>query len=255
VLLVLAVCFAVVDSSYAKKFKWRKESNEAFAVGEKIVFGVRWQFLHVGTATMEVDRIDEFEGRKCYHIVTKAESAQFFDSIFKVRDTNESWMDTQSLCSLKFVSNISEGGFKKTETIVFDQSKNTFQIVEKNQSGTIPSWVQDVLSALYYLRTKKISAGKSYKIDAQSGDKSWPLNVKVPGKEKIQLPMGQFTCFVVEPTIREGAGIFQSNGELKVWLTADKKKIPVKMSSKIPVGAIVAEVETINPGNDVSNIR
>jgi len=166
-----------------------------------------------------------------------------------VRDSNESWIDAQSLSSLKFVTNISEGNFQKTETLVFDQVNRTYEIVEKKQSGKTPAWVQDVLSSLYYLRTKKLSVGKSYKFDAQSGDKSWPLTARVSAKEKVLLAMGQFNCFVVEPQIREGAGIFQSNGELKVWLTADKKKMPVKMSSKIPIGSIVVEAESINPGS------
>jgi hypothetical protein len=47
---------------------------------------------------------------------------------------------------------------------------------------------------------------------------------------------------VVEPVLRIGAGIFQAKGRLLVWLTADDKKIPVLMSSKIVVGSVQARL-------------
>jgi hypothetical protein len=199
---------------------------------------------HPGFGTTEglgaIDGVEEVQGRKAYHIVTSARSAPFFDTFYKVRDINESWMDTESLCSLKYCSRIDENNYKKTETIILDHEKGQYQAVEEKKSGPIPLWVQDVLSSLYYLRTKDLEVGKSVMVDAHSGDKAWPLKVNVLRKEKVKVPAGEFECFVVEPVIREGTGIFQAKGKLWVWMTADKKKIPVLMRSKIAVGSIEA---------------
>lgn len=249
---LLILCFG--NSFFAEKldsadFTWRSEKNKVFLSGEKLDFSISWSFIKVGSASMDVESVSELNGRKCYHIVTKARSAPFFDKFFKVRDVNESWMDVESLCSLKFLSNISEGNFKKKETILFDQINNQFTIVESSKTGKTPLWVQDVLSSLYYLRTKKLEVGKEYSIDAHSGDKSWPLTVKVVRKEKIKVSVGKFECFVVEPKIREDAGIFQAKGKLWVWLTADDKKIPVKMSSKVMIGSVTAKL------NKMENVR
>jgi hypothetical protein len=238
--LILAAIFLSV--SVLSAFTWRKLPNSAFKPGEKLKFQVRWQFIVVGSATMDVENIVTLLNRTAYHIVVRAVSAPFFDNIYKVRNTNESWIDEQSICSLKFFSSNLEGKYYKNETITYDQEKGAFLIEEKNKSGTIPPFAQDVLSSLYYLRTMDLEVGKTYSIDAHSGDLSWPLSVKVLRKETVKVPAGEFETFVVEPSIREGSGIFQAKGKLRVWLTDDQYKIPVMMSSKIPVGSIIAEL-------------
>ncbi|MGA2089984.1 MAG: DUF3108 domain-containing protein [Endomicrobiales bacterium] len=232
--------FIVASIIAQESFVWRTEPQRGFAAHETLKFDVRWSFITVGTASMEVRGIEDINGRAAYHIYTEAKSDGFFDNFYKVRDTNESWIDTQSLCSLQFASHISEAGHDRNETLVFDQPKQTYRIIESSKTGSTSLWVQDVLSALYYLRTKDLKVGREFSIDAQSGDKSWPLKVKVLKKEKIKIEPGEFNCFVVEPAIREGAGIFQAKGKLLVWLTDDDRKLPVLMKSKIAVGSIIA---------------
>ena len=224
----------------ARAFEWRKETNKVLAPGEKLCFSIKWQFITVGYATMEIMGIDDVFNRKAFHIYTEARSSSFFDTFYKVRDTNESWMDTESLCSLKFVSIVNESKHDKTETLILDQENRKFTLVENNKSGPIPQWVQDVLSCLYYLRTKDLAVGQAVTIDAHQGDESWPLIIKIVKREKIRVPAGEFDCFLVEPAVREGAGIFQAKGKIWVWLTADERKVPVKMSSKIPIGSVEA---------------
>jgi len=233
---------ACVPEIIAPKFAWVQETNTAFAPGEVLNFNVRWQFLTVGSASMEINDIVDLNGRKAYHIITRASSAPFFDTFFKVRDVNESWMDTESLSSLQFISHISEGNYRKDETVIIDQESRKFTITESGKTGDVPAWVKDVLSSMYYLRTRDLAVGREYSIDAHSGDKSWPLMVNVTGREKVKTPAGEFTCWVVEPAIREGAGIFKASGKLKVWLTCDEKKLPVLMRSKVKVGAIEARL-------------
>ena len=223
-------------------FIWRSETNKAFPSNEKLRFEVAWEFIVVGHASMDVAGIESVGGRPAYHIFTEARSTPFFDVFYKVRNTNESWIDTESLCSLKYAAVSDEKDSRKVETELFDQINHTFLILGKDKSGTIPAWVQDVLSSLYYIRTKDLGVGQEYVFDTQSGDTSWPLRVKVLKKEKIRVPAGRFDCFVVEPSIREGAGIFQAKGKLLVWLTADAKKIPVRMRSEIAVGSIDARL-------------
>lgn len=235
-----ALASAAVLPAEEQKFEWRKEPNAAWWPGEKLNYNVKWQFITVGYAILEVRPPEEMNGRKAYHIYSEAKSAPFFDNFYKVRNTNETWIDTESLCSLKFVTNINEGKAVKTETLNLDQENKTFLMVESKKTGPIPLWVQDVLSSLYYLRTKELVVGQVYSFQAHSGDLTWPLNAKVVKREKVKVPAGEYDCFVVEPTICDGAGIFRAKGKLWVWFTADNRKTPVKMSSKIPIGSIEA---------------
>ena len=226
-------------------FVWRKESNSAFLSKEKLNFDVAWLFVVVGYASLEVRGIEGIDGRPCYHIYSEAHSAAFFDAFYKVRNTNESWMDTEALCSLKYLGVSDEKDTKKTETLIIDQVNHKFKIVEKDKSGPTCPWVQDVLSSLYYIRTKNLAEGQEFVLDTQSGDSSWPLKVKVVREETVEVPAGRFKCFVLEPAVREGAGIFQAKGKLTVWVTADSKKTPVLMRSQIAVGSIEARLRSM----------
>lgn len=223
-------------------FEWRKEECTAFGEREKLTFSVKWQFIKVGSATMEIRGFEDINGRKAYHIFSEAKSAPFFDAFYRVRDTNESWIDAESLCSLKYASKISESNAKRTETLWFDHEKKQYRIEENGKTGPIPQWVQDVLSSLYYVRNKDLTDGSEYSVDAHTGDESWPLTIKVLRREKIKVPAGEFKTIVLEPAVRENAGIFQAKGKLLVWVTADDRKIPVLMRSKIAVGAIEAQL-------------
>lgn len=234
---------------FAEEFKWRQVPNNVFTVGEKIKYEICWQFLIAGYATLEIPDIVEINGRSCYHIVATAWSTAFIDTFFKVRDVNESFMDRESLCSLLFSSKISEGNFKATEKVYLDQQKHQFFIpgaVGGDKSGPIAEWSQDVLSALYFLRTQELAVGKTYYFSTQSQDKNWPLAVEIVKRERVRVPAGEFDCFLVEPRLIPGAGIFKATGKLYVWLTADEKKIPVLMRSKIVIGSVEARMTSVN---------
>ena len=52
---------------------------------------------------------------------------------------------------------------------------------------------------------------------------------------------GTFDCVIVEPLIKEG-GLFKSEGRVLLWLTNDERKIPVKVSTRVVIGSIDAEL-------------
>jgi hypothetical protein len=231
-----------------KNYIWRKHEGIALPEYEKLVFNAMWKFVAVGEATLELRGFDDIGGRKAHHIYSYAKSKPFFDVFFKVRDENEAWLDEESKVSLRYVSKISEGGWKKDEMLHFNHPEETFLLYDngKMKMGKIPSGIQDVLSALYYVRTLDIETGDSYTVDAHSGDLSWPLTIKVLRKETVKVPAGEFKCFVLEPGIRKNAGITNTSGKMLVWVTADEKKMPVFLRVKIPIiGSVVAELAKI----------
>ena len=173
-----------------------------------------------------------------------------------MRDTNQSWMDVESLCSLRYLTNISEGGWKKYEQLDFDHENEKFIMDDDGtiKTGDTIRWVQDVISSLYLFRTLDLEVGKEYVFDAHSGKNFWPLKTKVTGKEKVKVNAGTFDCLILEPSIREDAGIFKAKGKLNVWVTNDKNKMPVKMKSKIPVGSIHAELAEYKVADIEENI-
>jgi len=65
--------------------------------------------------------------------------------------------------------------------------------------------------------------------------------VKVIKKEKIKVGDKKYRTILVEPMMRE-EGIFSAKGSILVWLTDDKRRIPVRMSSKVLIGSVTVDL-------------
>ena len=72
-------------------------------------------------------------------------------------------------------------------------------------------------------------------------DKVYDLDVVYHGKETIEVAAGTFDCLIVEPLVQEG-GLFNSEGSILLWMTNDDVKMPVRVKTKVVVGAIDADL-------------
>ena len=72
-------------------------------------------------------------------------------------------------------------------------------------------------------------------------DSTYELDVKFRGKQTIEVESGIFNCLVIEPLAKEG-GLFKNEGKVYVWLTDDERRVPVRVSSKIPIGTVESEL-------------
>jgi hypothetical protein len=208
-----------------------------FGEGEKLVFSVEYSLVTAGEASLEIRNIAEINGRPCYRIVSDARTNKFFSTLFKVRDRFESYMDTTSLYSLRYEKHLREGRFKRDESVTFDQNAHT--AMYKDKVVPIAPHTQDVLSALYYIRTLPLEVGQAVSFANHTDGKNYPLIVQVHRRETVTVDAGTFDCLVVEPILR-GPAIFSQKGRLTVWITDDRYKMPVLMKSKVIIGHVSA---------------
>jgi len=244
--LILTVRYLYGEESSVneKIFSWRRIENKSFDINEKLLFLIKWGIIPAGHATLEVPEKVMVNERSAYRIISRAWSNSLFDVLYKVRDHNESLLDIESLCSLGYEKHIREGRYSKDEKVVYDQENGLAHIEGDKTVVPIPAYVLDILSGLYFLRTQDIKLSDSYFLDVNTGEKNWQLEVKVLNHEKVKVPLGEFNCWLIEPFLKQ-EGIFQHKGRVLIWLTADEKKIPVLMRTKIPFGSIVAELVEI----------
>jgi len=231
---------AAGPSRYAALAPGGGTSVPPFGVGEKLTFEIKYGFIGAGTAVLGIPRTIEERGYECYHIVSLAESNEFFSVFFTVRDVAESYWDVRELIPRRFEKRLREGDFRAHDLVLYDHERGFARYPEqRGRIVPVSAGAQDILSSLYYVRMMPLEVGRSVFIENHADKKNYPLEIKVLKRERIEVPAGEFDCIVVEPVMR-ASGLFSHKGRLTVWLTDDERRMPVLMKSKVVVGSIAA---------------
>lgn len=233
--------------SYSDSAWWyRKVENNSFGLGEYLEFSVKYGIIPAGTAVMKIPEIIDYEGKRCFRIVSTARSNDFVSVFYKVRDSVETIVDYDGIFSRRFHKKLREGGYKADKTTLFDQRKHLAII--GNDSLPTYAFVQDALSSLYYARTQDLVPGSDVLIDNHTDKKNFPLKIVVERRETVEVPAGKFDCIVIEPIMRV-EGIFKAKGRIWIWLTDDQYKIPVKMQTEVFfLGSVSAKLKKYTLG-------
>jgi hypothetical protein len=213
--------------------------NTSFKGGEQITFHVYYNvigtYLLAGTAYFTCVN-DKLNGKEVYHLEGIGNSNSKYDFIFKVRDKYESWVDTASFLPLRFNRKVSEGKYKKNETVNFNHAEN--------KTYTIPKCVQDVMSATYYARNidfNKLAIGEKINFSMTIDDEIYNMYIKYMGKEKLKTRYGKFNTIKFKPLLIKGT-IFEGGEKMTVWVSDDANHLPLRVDSPISVGSIKVDM-------------
>jgi len=215
---------------------------------ERLEYEIYWGLINVGSAYLQIDKIVLVDGRPAYHIISGARSSAVIRTVYTVADVNESWLDVAGLYSRGYYKNIREGGHRFNEWVVFD-STTAFHGEKMNKrrevspvSGSLPGPVNDVLSALYLVRTMNLDPGTAQAITVNT-KKTWEMNVKVRKREKESTHYGKFKCVLVEPQLGDdGLFVAKEGKKMLVWLTDDELRLPLILKAEIFIGSVTAKL-------------
>jgi len=220
-----------------------------FAVGERLEFSINWSLANIGTAYMHLKGFDEVNGHPCYLVEAGANSNKTIDLFYPVRDRFFSYIDRKGLFSRKFIKHQKEGKHENYRELIYDQEAHKVHDMVKGEIKDCVPEAQDELSIFYYFRSIDYEVGEGILLEGFVDKQGNPLKVAVHNKEWVVVPAGRFYCMVVEPFIRSG-GLFKHKGNLRIWLTDDQYRIPVKVSSELDFGNIALLLESYELGQN-----
>ncbi len=230
------------ENKIKKIFKYRVIKNSSFGVGEKLVFAIKYFGITAGFGILEVKNFVEINNRKAYLLEATAKTSPFFENFYRVHDVINSYMDVYGLFSWKYSKNLEEGSYRNNSHMEFNHEKG-IATKKEGDKCTIPAFVQDVLSEFYYYRSIFTGKEEELYIDVASDEcKVYQIVVKKIGEEKVTVDAGEFDCYVIRPFLKY-EGIFRQKGDVDIWLTKDKYKMPVLVKSKIIIGTIDAVLQ------------
>src|SRR4051812_45739106 len=216
-----------------------------FGPGERMEYDVKFGAIRVGNAHMEVVGLENLRGHSAWHTAFYVRGGNF---MYRVNDVYESWMDAETLSSLRFVQELEEGGKETERRFEIYPERSIFVQTSKkpNKEEASVSQPLDDGSFLYFLRTIPLEVGKTYDFNRYFRPDRNPVRIRVLRKERVKVPAGTFDALVVQPVIKT-KGIFSENGHAEVWLSDDERHIMLQLKSQLKFGSLNLYLKSFFP--------
>ena len=217
-------------------------ANNPDFVGEELLYSAGFRFFPAGEAMLSFSS-DTLNGKSVYKLTTSIKTNSFLDTFYEVRDEINLWLHPENLSLKKIIKNIREGGYQlKHKSIIQGDSI----AISGSNIRKIPGAVYDPISFIYYLRNQNLSLGDRYSFLSYSRKKLREVIVSVTALETVRVSTGTYKCMKIEPHSRDGKPLLKNNGQMKVWLSTDSLKLPVKIEQKTNVGTMIMKLKKIN---------
>jgi hypothetical protein len=211
-------------------------ANTPWAVGERLEYDVAFGKIRAGHGLMEVRAIEQIRGRPAYHIFFQVRGGIPF---FRVNDIFQSWIDTTTLSSLRFIQDQDEGPKERERRYEIFPDRQVYSEQVRGGGEEQPSVRNPVDdgSFLYFIRTVPLEVGKTYTFNNYFRPDRNPVTIRVIRRERVKVPAGTFDAIVIQPSIKT-SGIFGEDGHAEIWLTDDDQRMMLQMKSRLKIGSL-----------------
>jgi hypothetical protein len=210
---------------------------------EKFYYDIYWVGIYVGNAVLEA-----VNKNGIISITSEVHSAPFISTFYKVEDYAESRVKDGRPFNFRIRQR--EGKYRSDKETIFDMGSGKITYYDylkgtKDEHVTTDSMFWDVISGFYYLRTQGIAAEKTVFVDIFDSNKFLNAEVNVLGMERIKFTeKREIDAIVVKPILKSD-GLFQNKGDIRIWLSNDENRFPVRVETKVPIGNVVAELKQV----------
>jgi len=224
-----------------------QENNSEFNKGEYLKFKISYGLLNAGYASLEIqDSI--IDNEPVFHVVGRGWTTGMVHFFFPVEDDYQTYFNKESLQPQHFIRKVNEGGYTMNREIFFDYDSTLAKVVD-HKKDTIKYFeihkdIQDMVSALYHIRTRDLSElkdGETITMDIFFDGEINNFQLKLIGREELKTQFGKVNTLVFKPIVQVGR-VFKENESVTLWVTDDKNKLPLKIKASILVGSLKAEL-------------
>jgi Protein of unknown function (DUF3108) len=232
-----------------------------FKAGEKLHYEVSFSKLIFGGAVGDVDLsvANAEPSAKSPRLALKAElkSKGFFPKLFgiKVRDIYSSIVNVEDFGLHESMKSIAEGSNRREAKSVIDRDGGRVTFTERNladkksepktKEAPSPAWIQDMLSATYFVRTQPLNEGDVIEIPISDAGEVYHIEVVSEKREPVQVDAGKFNAVRLNAKVFDGRFIRRS-GEMLLWISDDARRIPVRARIKTSGATVTVDLKSIH---------
>ena len=222
-----------------------------FHDGERLVYEASWLGIPAARGWFELHR--NRKDPSLWNIEAWIETNKVVDLVFRMRDYMRERVAVDSLKAQDIYQVQHENQRANEYTITFDDKNNLVVSTKKNPTGTethefISRDPFGPISGAMMALSQDLAPGRRYLFDVFSGTNRYVFDFNVQGRERVVVPVGSYDALKVSPGI-----VYLSNGKLRtqarettVWISADKRHLPLRMEAATFIGTVRADLVQID---------
>ncbi len=220
---------------------------------EEFVYEIKYGWIKIGEARLS----HQMENPTMYLDVL-AYTTGIINWIARLKDSVHTEINAETLKPIKTFMDRREGKYERKQEDLFDFDEDSVAIsVYKSRGGKAEEMeyakyflrdsTYDMLSSYVYLRMQpweSFSPGDSVMLNMFYEDEYYPFGIEYIGEEEVSTALGDFRChmaYILFPI----SGTFPEKYMVKVWVSADDRKLPLRVEAKMKFGKAVCELVEI----------
>jgi len=232
----------------------KRSANTSFILGEELQYRVTFGFFTVGRSVTRVDKnLYTLNGEPCYRIDAYGETSDWVSWLSKVDDNWGAYLDTATVSTQMSYRKIREGRYRLDEETWFDHGSGKAEvkvrdkrtgIFSKRKTFLIKPYATDLIGGFTHLRFidfSRIKQGDTLSIAGFLEDTGYHLRILYAGREVVPTRLGNIPCHVLIPRMPRNR-LFDGENAVRVWISEDRNRIPVKIEAKMFIGSTGIEL-------------
>jgi hypothetical protein len=235
-----------------------------FKIGETLTYDVNFSKLifsgTIGELKLSVSKPTDSSsssgssGPGMLELKAEAVSKGFFPALFgvKVKDRYVSLVNQTDFGVHESTKLLDEGKIRREQRSVINRQRGRVTYTDRDLTkGTSepkvkekpsPSWVQDLLSCIYFVRTQPLKEGDVIPVPVSDGGEVYNIEAVAGKRDEIKTAAGKFKAIQLNAKVFDGRYIRRS-GEMLVWVTDDAQRIPVRARVKTSGTTITVDLK------------
>jgi hypothetical protein len=233
--------------------------NLPFQSGEELYYNIRYKYgvvvMKGGTAQYGLDTTT-FNHKQVLKSALTFKTNSFFDKIFMIRDTLNSYANFPDLKPLYHNRSVNEGGYHFTEEmLVLKHGSSSTEVNVKRMrkeiiridtiiNSDLPGY--DLLNIFLFVRNmdySQFNQEQACTVATFLGEKKVNIIIKYHGQAILQKNDTKYkTLKLTVDVVNE---VFtESKNAIEVWISNDENHVPLKIKAKLRIGAAEAELSS-----------
>ena len=217
--------------------------NNPFKVGELLKYSAEWNGIKVGNAELFLSGTELFNDIETYQITFTTRTNGLANTLFPIRDRVDVWIDKKELFTHRIKKDINQSTYKEKIDVSFNYDE--LKALSNDKSVDIDFKARGPYSMFYFLRTIDLIPEKIMSFSSYEGKRIVNYNLKMTGTEIVDSGLGKFSCKVIKP-FSEGKELFKNKGDMRIWISETKERLPIKIQIKIQYGSMTLTLDEIN---------